>query len=120
MLVNLFEISLKVEAHISTLTRPNMSVNGKMINNMAKVLKLGQMALATKAATSLVKRVVKVIIIGAMVQNSMEIGKTMQSAGVVLISGKMEGSMSVIGKIIAWMVMVSILGLTAEVTQVSI
>ena len=120
ILVNLFVTRLKVEAHIFTLTRPNMLVNGKMISNMVKVLKPGQMAHATKVSTSLARRVVKVVIIGAMVQNSMEIGKTTQSADVVLTSGRMEDSMSVIGKIIAWMVMVSILGLTAEVTQVSI
>ena len=120
MLVNLFVISLKVEAHISTLTRPNMLVNGKMISNMAKVLKLGQMAHATKAHTSLVKRVVKVFIIGVMVQSSMENGTTTQSVGVELTNGRMEGSTSVIGRTTVWMVMVSILGLMAEVMQVSI
>ena len=120
ILVNLFVTRLKVEAHIFTLTRPNMLVNGKMISNMVKVLKPGQMAHATKVSTSLARRVVKVIITGVMVQNSMENGKITQSADVVLTSGRMEGSMLVTGKIIAWMVMVSILGLTAEVTQVSI
>lgn len=87
---------------------------------MVKVLKPGQMAHATKVTTSLARRVVKVFITGVMVQNSMEIGKTTQSAGVVLTSGRMEGSMLVTGKIIAWMVMVSILGLMVEITQVSI
>ena len=120
ILVNLFVTKLKVVAHISMLTRPNMLVNGKMISNMVKVLKPGQMAHATKVSTSLARRVVKVIIIGVMVQNSMEIGKTTQSADVVLTSGRMEGSMLVTGKIIAWMVMASILGLMVEITQVSI
>ena len=120
MLVNLFVISLKDEAHISTLTRPNMLVNGKMISNMAKVLKLGQMAQATKAATSLVKRVVKVFINGAMVQNLMENGTTTQSVGVELTNGRMEGNTSAIGRTTAWMVMVSILGLMVEVMQVNI
>ena len=97
-----------------------MLVNGKMISNMAKVLKPGQMAHATKVSTSLARRVVKVIITGVMVQNSMENGKITQSADVVLTSGRMEGSMLVTGKIIAWMVMASILGLMVEITQVSI
>ena len=120
MLVNLFVISLKDEAHISTLTRPNMLVNGKMISNMAKVLKLGQMAQATKAATSLVKRVVKVFINGVMVQNLMENGTTTQSVGVELTNGRMEGNTSAIGRTTVWMVMVSILGLMVEVMQVNI
>ena len=86
---------------------------------MVKVLKPGQMALATKVTTSLARRVVKVFITGVMVQNSMEIGKTTQSADVESTNGKMEDSMLATGKTTAWMVMVFIPGLMAEATQAS-
>ena len=56
----------------------NMQVNGRMINGMVKVLKLGPMDQSIQEIITWKRRMAKVIINGQMVQSIMENGLTIR------------------------------------------
>ncbi len=86
----------------SMLMEHNMKESGRMIFNMAKELKLGQMVLDTKVTMGLVESMESVLINGMMVRNTQEIGKKTKLAESVYIHGLMVVNMKENGRIITW------------------
>ena len=118
--VNLLMINLAVKEPIYIWTVRDIKASGKMIANLVKGRRHGQMAANTWDSTFTAKDMAMVYSNGKTDLCTMGCGLMTTSMEMVLINGMMAGFTMDNGRTTAWMDMVSTLGLMESITKASL